>query len=558
MKRHSVHTDDLKHMEKKSKKEKTSKYSIKSDGDVQRLIDELRHNEPILQLHCDKKHLPAPALEIKPQTSILQLLMFPLTPETFMSQCFRNKAVHIKSDDQCRANDIRSNYMFNLDVKQIFQETSSENIFLWIPSQDSENGERLQSIELSNPDTAYLLHKKSLFASYCRAPPELEQPLVSQMLKDTGFGCGQYDPADEKMTLARGEVETFIGTPNHLTNWHTDFQENFTIQLSGRKKWTLKQGTVRYPLRGTTPHYLSAPDVIENQIKAARLSNPEYKFGMILDSNSYGNEVEIVMDPGDVLYFPAGMWHKVETLDYGVSINISLMGSNYADVFCKALKHELLKREGWREVVCNGPTTSGSFSNKMVVEKLDHLLSTLPTVIRELHQSGFAHAIFPPFIRDPPIFRIDLESGDKNNDDELESSADGNIDYSDSEEDEVNGKQQSTDENIVDINDFIDPNGTNAFRGDDEYRIVKNPLASLIRMQDVQPCKALDQFILNLNFGGSDTHESSVRVIFRDSTGILDRWCSYEEGKISEQSMESLLIDPPYALIYYGYLVCLK
>ena len=90
------------------------------------------------------------------------------------------------------------------------------------------------------------------------------------MLRDVGLGCGQYDPTGERLsTLGRGEVETFIGTKGHLTDWHTDFQENFTIQLSGRKKWTLKQGTVKHPLRGTTPHYRSSSDVIENQIKAA-------------------------------------------------------------------------------------------------------------------------------------------------------------------------------------------------------------------------------------------------------------------------------------------------
>ena len=118
------------------------------------------------------------------------------------------------------------------------------------------------------------------------------------MLRDTGIGLGQYDPAGEKLTtLGRGEVETFIGTKNHVTDWHTDFQENFTIQLSGRKRWTLKQGTVKNPLRGTTPHYCSSEDVIENQIKAARLTNPGFQFGkQDLDGNAFGKEVEIIMN----------------------------------------------------------------------------------------------------------------------------------------------------------------------------------------------------------------------------------------------------------------------
>ena len=30
--------------------------------------------------------------------------------------------------------------------------------------------------------------------------------------------------------------------------------------------------------------------------------------------NSYGEEQEVMMNPGDMLYFPAGMWHSVEPL----------------------------------------------------------------------------------------------------------------------------------------------------------------------------------------------------------------------------------------------------
>ena len=90
------------------------------------------------------------------------------------------------------------------------------------------------------------------------------------MLRGTGLGCGQYDPSGIKTTvLGRGEVEIFIGTSDHFTNWHTDFQENFTLQLSGSKRWRLKQGTVRHPSRGCTPHYY-IPDIVESQVKVSR------------------------------------------------------------------------------------------------------------------------------------------------------------------------------------------------------------------------------------------------------------------------------------------------
>ena len=89
------------------------------------------------------------------------------------------------------------------------------------------------------------------------------------------------------------------------------------MQLSGKKKWRLKEGSVNHPLRGCTPHYLS-PDSVESQLKAARLSNPDFQFGWPNGSdmkNSYGEEQEAIVNPGDMLYFPAGMWHSVETIE---------------------------------------------------------------------------------------------------------------------------------------------------------------------------------------------------------------------------------------------------
>ena len=285
------------------------------------LLNKLKHTDPVLRLQLTRDDYPP---DICPTSrNLLDSLLYPLSPHDFKSTCFRKKAVCINSNRKERVENIIKNFMFGLDPKRIFEETSSDSVFLWIPSNDKnkvsqlmQNEERcLQSIEVHDPNTAYILHTHSNYASYCRAAPQLEQLLVSSMLKGIGFGLGQYDPTGEKLTtLGRGEVETFIGTNGHVTDFHTDFQENFTIQLSGRKRWTLKQGTIKSPLRGTTPHYRSSPDVIENQIKAARLSNPDYQFGrQDLNSNAFGDEVDIIMDAGDVLYFPAGMWHKVSS-----------------------------------------------------------------------------------------------------------------------------------------------------------------------------------------------------------------------------------------------------
>jgi hypothetical protein len=329
----------------------------------------------------------------------------------------------------------------------------------------------------------------------------------------------------------------------------------------------LKQGTVKHPLRGTTPHYKSSADVIENQIKAARLSNPDYQFGkQDLDNNAFGDEIDIIMDAGDVLYFPAGMWHKVETLEEGVSINISLMGTTYASLFCKTLEHILLEKEEWREVICSLRDTGCD-----VVEKLKTLIDDLPSVLEKSRNDGFAEGILPPVLRHPPVFEVVNEEieveqvvshGEKFGDDVLaggkDGESDGEANFSDSEEDSI----KNTDERIVDINGFEMPEDFEPITPSQKHW-KRNRLASLMRMSDVKSFFETDLardgedsknlFVLNINFAGNEMHESTVRVVLKDESGQLEYLCSLR-GENIDDAIKSLET-PPSALIYYGYIV---
>ena len=184
---------------KKSKRRRQS--SVGDKNYAQALLNDLKHNDPVLRLNLSREE----SHDIDPTSKkILESILHPLSPQTFKSTCFRKKAVHIHSDREERVHDINTNYLFGLNPKRIFEETSSDSIFLWIPSsgkrkhsssnETSNVREVLQSIDVQDPNTAYILHTHSNYASYCRAPPELEQVLVSSMLRELCFGLGQYDP----------------------------------------------------------------------------------------------------------------------------------------------------------------------------------------------------------------------------------------------------------------------------------------------------------------------------------------------------------------------------
>lgn len=306
--------------------------------------------------------------------------------------------------------------------------------------------------------------------------------------------------------------------------------------------------------------------MIENQIKAARLSNPDYQFGkQDLDSNAFGNETEIVMDAGDILYFPAGMWHKVETLEEGVSINISLMGSTYASLFCRSLEHLLLEKEKWREII-----SSKSDTGIDVVEKLKILIDDLPSILEKSSSKGLAQGVLPPALRKPPAFELVNQEGEADQISEDEES-ENDIVPSEGEADADVGEKEATDcedmeekfsvdnddENVIDMEEFEMPEG---FQSNSEKRWKRNPLASLMKISDVQSYFGnkdyevkKNLYILNLNFAGNEMHESTVRVLLKDSSGQLEHLCSLHGNNLDDEieKMQS----PPDALIYYGYLV---
>ena len=512
---------------------------------------------------------PPPSIPLSPT---LEELIYPMTSDEFLSTIFRKKALHVtcsyqrQQSDETSSNRSQQNKhatirvaklckeMYHLDAQKLFQETSSEQIFLWLQKnnpqkESSDDGydstkqkrepprKEIQSIEISDPETAYTLHTYGNHSSYCRAPPHVEQNLVASLLRETGLGCGQYDPSGESQTvMARGEVETFISChQGQLTNWHYDFQENFTIQLSGVEKWTIQQGMVGDPLRGCTPHYARQPGIVESQLKAAHIFDPNFEFGFPQPGKTAkGPQVDVVLQPGDVLYFPAGMWHKVEVIEPGVSINVSLMAQNYATVTSHALTQLLMtsNNKGWTEPIMNNSHTN-------CIDQLKKLLQDLPGIIEQFETSNnhdnsanesspssnghhyqrnfnndnaLARFIIPPIVEYPPSFQAVEEEEDTNvavDDDGWEEEEKDDGDNETTDDDVMTNARTINDGDVVvngDENDIDDDDETNSvidpkefdrypsdwhtdaienLRVGDRVSFVRNPLGALHKLSEI-------------------------------------------------------------------------
>jgi Cupin superfamily protein len=342
------------------------------------------------------------------------------------------------------------------------------------------------------------------------------------------------------------------------------------------------------------------------------------------NSNSTGPVEQVILRPGDVLYFPAGMWHKVEVLEPGISINISLMATNYATLTCQALQHLLLQRKGddWRECIVapRGQKQEQQTTSSSVVDHLNKLLQELPTIIQEFQRSGGAQAILPPVLHHGKQFVAPDDLDDENEDNcsnernkttsstkeekhcdeqDRQSDRDNHVSHDNDEADYSNNDDEDDDDDANDLVDLrtepprtanilaFDPSRSALRKRLGKYRLVKNPLASLIPQWEITRFYSGDVgskhdvitkdsddnqppfvYVLNVNYAGNEGHESCVRVRIQshDHANLHLAFC--DEVNVERMSQQLLLHEdqdddgeegnPCHTiawLLYLGYLV---
>lgn len=127
-------------------------------------IDAIKHVKVSEQTCCvriDEKvqpsheHRHGDVLEdLRKRRSLLSSLIEPLDADFFLEKCFRNCAVHIThSDDDDTMNRFSGirELLFDLDPHEIYKQTSSESIFVWLQMKQNK---QIQSIEVADPDAA--------------------------------------------------------------------------------------------------------------------------------------------------------------------------------------------------------------------------------------------------------------------------------------------------------------------------------------------------------------------------------------------------------------------
>ena len=123
-------------------------------------------------------------------------------------------------------------------------------------------------------------------------------------------------PFGELLTLnpSRSSINVWIGQPHVIAHCHYDGYHNFYAQLYGRKKFTLFRPT-NWP--GLYPFPFLHPSHAQAQINVSERSDAA-RYPLIGSVEA----VEVVLEPGDLLYMPPLWFHHVESMSVSISVNV--------------------------------------------------------------------------------------------------------------------------------------------------------------------------------------------------------------------------------------------
>ena len=107
-----------------------------------------------------------------------------------------------------------------------------------------------------------------------------------------------------------GYLYMFMGEEGSKTDMHVAIIQTLFIQIKGKKKWTVYAPNERIfvdAIADRRPYFYT-------QANPSQLDDPKYPL------LKYAKRYEIILDEGDVLWFPTFYWHYVENLEENIGV----------------------------------------------------------------------------------------------------------------------------------------------------------------------------------------------------------------------------------------------
>jgi 50S ribosomal protein L16 3-hydroxylase len=192
----------------------------------------------------------------------------------------------------------------------------------------------------------------------------LQDPHINTALHNIRRDLGLVTGGEEN-NLCKSRSIVYATPKGAGTRMHFDANVNFILQLSGSKRWILAPNTsVMNPTERFTMGAPEMPKALEKQ------------FHDVLPSEIPDDAIEVLMEPGTVLFVPRGYWHMTLAEEDSLSLNFTFSQPTFADVFTKSMQELLLTSPDWRELA-DGLESKDAKRREAAVIRLQILMTNL-------------------------------------------------------------------------------------------------------------------------------------------------------------------------------------
>lgn len=136
----------------------------------------------------------------------------------------------------------------------------------------------------------------------------------------------------EKGITKENVINAWIGPPNTISGFHADTANNVYAQIKGKKRFIICSTKFNKTMYPSKKHIYGA---VASEVD---INNFDVKKYPKFKENEFLN---VVLEPGDVLYVPQNWWHYVQALDF--SISISNFGYTKKEMYTLILKERILQ-----------------------------------------------------------------------------------------------------------------------------------------------------------------------------------------------------------------------
>jgi ribosomal protein L16 Arg81 hydroxylase len=287
----------------------------------------------------------APALLSGSVGSELQSLLWPVTPETFVHDYWAKKPLFIKG-----FKDKYKGFFDGEAFRQALAVPGAASQDVLRASFDAKTGagasvapkagECSSSVFRASIEQAVPLFKAG--ATLCLSQVELRVPALADFLAAIKRQLGYPGKAS---------FSAYLSPPGSGFNWHFDGRIASTLQIEGSKRWRYSNhAAIAWPRGNGTLHADGSAQYADPTVRAQ-----EWERLAAFDER---DTTEVLLEPGDLLILPAGLWHEACGGEEGsLALNLSFTPMPYTLLVSKLLETLLTPHADWR---CMAPALPGS------------------------------------------------------------------------------------------------------------------------------------------------------------------------------------------------------